>query len=119
MPAMLPSATSYDEVAYESVPIIGTHPDRLSTLAQLMGVETPALATCRVLELGCAGGGNLVPMALQFPGAQFTGVDLSAVQVLIASASSSTGSEVLTGPGGRSSSRQCTARAESDPHCRR
>jgi methyltransferase-like protein/2-polyprenyl-3-methyl-5-hydroxy-6-metoxy-1,4-benzoquinol methylase len=82
MPAMLPaSSSSYDEVTYESFPIIGTHPDRLSTLARLMGVETPTLATCRVLELGCAGGGNLVPMALQFPGAQFTGVDLSAVQI--------------------------------------
>jgi tRNA G46 methylase TrmB len=82
MPAMLPvSPTSYDEVAYESFPVTGTHPDRLSTLARLMGIETPALETCRVLELGCAGGGNLVPMALQLPGAQFTGVDLSASQI--------------------------------------
>src|SRR3954451_2385372 len=77
---------SYDEVPYESLPVQGSHPDRLFTLARLPGVEAPALATCRVLELGCAGGGNLIPMALERPGAQFTGVDLSAVQVADAAA---------------------------------
>ena len=70
--------TSYAEVPYESFPIMGTHPDRLSTLARLMGIEPPAIETCRVLELGCAGGGNLIPMAVELPHAQFTGVDLSA-----------------------------------------
>jgi methyltransferase-like protein len=38
-------------------------------------------ATARVLELGCAAGGNLIPMALSMPGATFTGYDLSGVQV--------------------------------------
>jgi methyltransferase-like protein/2-polyprenyl-3-methyl-5-hydroxy-6-metoxy-1,4-benzoquinol methylase len=75
------SNTSYDQVPYESFPIMGTHPDRLSTLAQLMGIDAPALEACRVLELGCAGGGNLIPMAVELPHAQFTGVDLSASQV--------------------------------------
>ncbi|HTS53779.1 MAG TPA: class I SAM-dependent methyltransferase [Burkholderiales bacterium] len=79
---MLPnSKTSYDEVPYESFPVPGTHPDRLATLAWLAGVQTPALETCRVLELGCAAGGNLIPMAVELPRAQFTGVDLSAAQV--------------------------------------
>jgi SAM-dependent methyltransferase/methyltransferase-like protein len=79
---MLPTSnTSYDEVPYESFPIIGTHPDRLSTLAQLMGIDAPELDTCRVLELGCAGGGNLIPMAVELPGAQFTGLDSSAAQI--------------------------------------
>ena len=73
--------TSYAEVPYESFPIMGTHPDRLSTLARLMGIDAPAIETCRVLELGCAGGGNLIPMAVELPRAQFTGVDLSAAQV--------------------------------------
>jgi methyltransferase-like protein/SAM-dependent methyltransferase len=79
---MLPTPkTSYDEVPYESFPIQGTHPDRLSTLARLPGMQVRALETCRVLELGCAGGGNLIPMAVELPRAQFTGVDLSAVQI--------------------------------------
>jgi len=73
--------TSYDEIPYESFPIPGTQPDRLWTLAHLPGLEAPALATCRVLELGCAGAGNLIPMALELPHAQFTGIDLSSVQI--------------------------------------
>ena len=34
-------------------------------------------AECRVLELGCGDGGNLVPMAVALPGAQFLGIDAS------------------------------------------
>jgi methyltransferase-like protein/SAM-dependent methyltransferase len=73
--------TSYDEVPYESFPVAGTHPDRLWTLARLPGIEAPALETCRVLELGCAAGGNIIPMAIEMPRAQFVGVDLSRVQI--------------------------------------
>lgn len=36
---------------------------------------------CRVLELGCADGGNLIPMALTLPGSEFVGVDLAAQPV--------------------------------------
>jgi len=75
------SKTSYDEVPYESFPIPLAQPDRLATLARLAGLKPAALETCRVLELGCAAGGNLIPMAIELPGAQFVGVDLSAVQV--------------------------------------
>lgn len=73
--------TPYDDVPYDSFPFPQTHPERLATLGQLFGMRPPALANCRVLELGCAAGGNLVPMALAMPRAQFVGVDLSAVQV--------------------------------------
>lgn len=84
---MLPTPnTSHDEVPYESHPIMGTHPDRLSTVARLMGIEAPALENCRVLELGCAGGGNLIPMAFELPRAQLTGVDSSATQIADGSA---------------------------------
>ncbi len=31
----------------------------------------------RVLELGCAGGGNLAPMAAAYPDSAFVGIDLS------------------------------------------
>jgi SAM-dependent methyltransferase len=33
---------------------------------------------CRVLELGCGDGGNLVPMAVALPGASFAGIDTAA-----------------------------------------
>jgi methyltransferase-like protein/SAM-dependent methyltransferase len=75
------AASPYDAVPYESLPFAQTHPDRLATQARLMGLAPPALAGCRVLELGCAAGGNLIPMAVAMPEAQFVGVDLSAVQV--------------------------------------
>jgi cyclopropane fatty-acyl-phospholipid synthase-like methyltransferase len=34
-----------------------------------------------VLELGCAAGGNLMPMAASSPDSQFVGIDLSNVQI--------------------------------------
>jgi len=75
------SATSYDEVPYESFPLRQTHPDRLAALSVLLGLEAPQIAGSRVLELGCASGGNLLPIAVAYPKAQFVGVDLSAVQI--------------------------------------
>ena len=34
-----------------------------------------------MLELGCAAGGNLIPMACAFPGSHFIGIDLSESEV--------------------------------------
>ncbi len=79
--AQAAGGTTYDVVPYESFPFPDTHPDRLASLAHLFGLSPPGLANCRVLELGCASGGNLIPMALTMPGAEFVGVDLSSVQV--------------------------------------
>src|SRR5262249_18149473 len=75
--------TSYDEVPYHSNPIAQTHPDRLATVALLFGLRAPALETCRVLELGCAAGGNLIPLAVTLPEGRFVGVDLSQRQVAL------------------------------------
>ena len=36
---------------------------------------------CRVLELGCSMGANIIPMAEDLPESQFVGIDLSAKQV--------------------------------------
>jgi SAM-dependent methyltransferase len=72
------AATAYDVVAYPSVPIPHTHPDRLATLATLFGMAPAAVEACRVLELGCGDGGNLIPLAFTLPGSTFVGVDLAA-----------------------------------------
>lgn len=74
-------ANSYDEIPYDSQPFPQTHPDRLATLATLFGLPHPSLDKCRVLELGCASGGNLIPLAEQLPESDFVGVDLSAKQI--------------------------------------
>ena len=36
---------------------------------------------CRVLELGCTDGGNLLPMAATLPRSSFLGIDLSGRQI--------------------------------------
>jgi len=74
----LQSAYSYDRLPYPSAPFPQTHPSRLATLAALHGMRPAPPAKCRVLELGCAEGGNLIPMAYQFPESSFVGIDLSA-----------------------------------------
>lgn len=73
--------TSYDDVPYASHPFAYTHPDHLATLATLFGLSPASTEGCRVLELGCAAGGNLIPMAEALPGSRFRGVDLSLRQV--------------------------------------
>jgi methyltransferase-like protein/2-polyprenyl-3-methyl-5-hydroxy-6-metoxy-1,4-benzoquinol methylase len=73
--------TSYDQVPYESHPFFQTHPDRLATVATLLGLKPPPVARCRVLELGCAAGGNLIPMALALPDSTFVGIDLSGREI--------------------------------------
>jgi SAM-dependent methyltransferase len=76
-----PALTSYEQIPYESAPILGAHPDNMASLATLFGMEPPALEGCRVLELGCATGGNLVAIADSLPGSQSVGVDLSPSQI--------------------------------------
>ena len=75
------AASSYDEVPYSSKAIEDTHPDRLSTMAALFGRSAPEISRCRVLELGCGRGVNLMSMATTLPEARFLGVDASARQI--------------------------------------
>lgn len=72
---------NYDAVPYESLSFAQSHPARMSGMARLFGLAAPPLATARVLELGCTYGGNLLPLAMRYPDAQFVGVDFSQVQI--------------------------------------
>jgi SAM-dependent methyltransferase len=72
---------TYDQQPYSQFTWEFTHPGRLAATARLRGLDPPSVATARVLELGCASGTNLLPMAEQLPGASFVGLDRSAVQV--------------------------------------
>ena len=71
-------STRYDTVAYPGHPFAQTHPDRLATIGRLLGLQPPPIQHCRVLELACGDGGNLIPMAITLPEARFSGVDLAA-----------------------------------------
>jgi SAM-dependent methyltransferase len=68
---------SYEAMPYPSKFFLQTHPDRLATLATFFGLEPPAVETCRVLELGCGNGSNLISHASNLPNARFVGVDLA------------------------------------------
>ena len=67
----------YDAVPYPGQAFAQTHPDRLGTLAALFGLDPAPPADCRVLEIGCGDGGNLLPMAVFLPGSSFVGIDSS------------------------------------------
>jgi SAM-dependent methyltransferase len=71
---------SYDAIPYHSIPFTETHPVNLAVIGRLFGLATPDPDACRLVELGCASGGNLIPMAWHLPGSRFEGVDRSAAQ---------------------------------------
>ena len=71
------ATTSYDEVPYPGFPYAQSHPDRLATLAMMYGMRPAPIERCRVLELGCGQGANLIPVAFEFPESEFVGIDLS------------------------------------------
>jgi cyclopropane fatty-acyl-phospholipid synthase-like methyltransferase/methyltransferase-like protein len=75
---MQTNLTSYDVVAYPGYSHPQTLPGRLAVIAILSGLEPKPADHCRVLELGCGDGSNLVPMASTLPGSEFLGLDLAA-----------------------------------------
>lgn len=71
---------SYDELPYESLPVAEAQPDFLAALARLHGFDAPDPRHARILEIGCAEGGNLIPLAWRWPRAECVGVELSREQ---------------------------------------
>lgn len=72
---------AYDATPYTSHPFKATAPEHLAAVATLFGLLPPRTGNARVLELGCAAGGNLIPHAQQHPAGHYVGVDLSKVQI--------------------------------------
>ncbi|MDQ1315829.1 MAG: hypothetical protein QG662_1938 [Pseudomonadota bacterium] len=72
--------TSYDELPYDSLPLPETQPDFLAAVAKLHGFDAPDPSRAHILELGCAQGGNLIPLAWRWPESECVGVELSRVQ---------------------------------------
>jgi SAM-dependent methyltransferase len=75
------SVNPYDEIPYPDLSYVQTHPDRMATLAHILGLPAKSSMQCRVLELGCAAGGNLLPMAVNLPDCDFVGIDYSPTQI--------------------------------------
>ena len=73
----------YDATPYTSDAFPQSAPGHLAAIAHLFGLETPEVSSARVLEIGCAAGGNIIPFAVAHPQAHVVGIDLSEVQINI------------------------------------
>ena len=77
-----PDNTSpYDSCPYPDGLFDATQPEVLDMMARLHGLRPTDPRRARVLEIGCASGANLLPLAARYPRAEFVGVDLSRVQL--------------------------------------
>ena len=75
---------TYEDIHYPSFAYTQTHPNHLATIATILGMEPAPIESCRVLEVGCATGGNLIPMATTLPASQFVGIDFAEGQIQVA-----------------------------------
>lgn len=75
-----PGAT-YDATPYPRMAHQSTHPMHLCVLGTLMGMQPAPPSKCRYLDVGCAMGTNIVPMALAYPESEFVGIDASMQQI--------------------------------------
>ena len=81
MNAQRPEVSNYDVVDFPSLPFAASHPDRMATIGLLFGMQPTDVEHCRVLEIGCGAGGNILPMAFGLPDSEFVGIDLSDAQI--------------------------------------
>ena len=58
---------AYDAMPYESHAFPQTAPGHLAAIAYLFGLDVVDVSSARVLEIGCAAGGNLIPFATWHP----------------------------------------------------
>lgn len=75
-------STTYDSVVYPNRCLAQTHPDRLAIVANLFGLDPAPPEKCRVLEIGCGDGNNLLPLAASFPDSHFVGFDLAESRIM-------------------------------------
>lgn len=68
---------SYEKIPYYFHTTETGHPDNIAVRAKIYGIDTASVRNCRVLDLGCGRGANLVAMAYQYRDSEFLGIDLS------------------------------------------
>lgn len=78
------TARRYDRIPYPEWTIAESHFSHLAVIGRMFGLATVKPDACRVLELGCASGGNIIPMAFYWPQSQFVGIELSGKQAATA-----------------------------------
>jgi len=73
--------SSYERLLYPLLSYRQAHPNRFATVATLLGMSPAPIDQCRVLDLGCASGGHIIPMAANWPNSHFVGVDFGQRQI--------------------------------------
>ncbi|MCW2514144.1 MAG: hypothetical protein JWR11_3186 [Mycobacterium sp.] len=72
---------AYDDAPYESYAHPVSAPGHVAATAWLFGLDPPEVVSARVLEIGCAAAGNLIPFAAAHPTAHTVGIDLSPTHI--------------------------------------
>ena len=75
--------SSYDEHTYDSYSYAQTCIDYLCAVARFHGLAAANPHNSKVLEIGCAMGGNIIGQAINHPNSTFIGIDLSSEQISI------------------------------------
>lgn len=70
--------TAYDVVDYPPLIHVAMHPSKLGAIGRLLGLNAASPSACRMLEVGCGDGLQLLSLAQAYPAGRFIGVDLSA-----------------------------------------
>lgn len=70
--------TAYDVVDYPPLIHVAMHPSKLGAIGRLLGMHPASPRACRMLEVGCGDGLQLLSLAQAYPASRFIGVDLSA-----------------------------------------
>ena len=82
MEALTEAAISpYDQIRYPSMVHESLHPARLSVFACLHDRPFAPASRCRLLEIGCGDGMNLMSIAATAPQSQFVGFDLAGTTI--------------------------------------
>jgi methyltransferase-like protein/cyclopropane fatty-acyl-phospholipid synthase-like methyltransferase len=72
---------TYDDVPYPSHAYKTSSPEAVGGVAKVFGLDPVLPEKARVLELGCASGGNIIPLAERYPDSEIVGIDYSKVQI--------------------------------------
>ena len=74
-------AADYDHLPYQSFAYEKTHPNHLAALALYHNISPVDPFKCRVLEIGCAIGTNIITYAQHHPKCELMGIDISQAQI--------------------------------------
>lgn len=71
----------YQSLTYQAMSHPSTDPAVTAVAARLAGLEVETPASARFLEIGCAAGHNLLPLAARWPQSHFVGIDFSTAAI--------------------------------------